>query len=199
VVARLQERGLAVRLAGDGGYVPKDPQTAMSEWKRRYLNDLEEAAVLLQREMVGPGAYVVWNVDSTSAVREQGARLLGDSRSHVSLAAPAAVMDLWSSELRGAADRGVLLKLISYGLPEESLRPLLDRMYPDGSSMRGGAMAVDRRVALFVTSVEDGGGLQGAWTDNPAIAGVAEEYVDDKLVVEQMLESRRSPWGDTDY
>ena len=209
IVAKLEERGLAAKLGGEAGYVPKDPATAMSEWRSRYLRDLAEVTEALEGELSVPGVQMVWNLDSTQGVREQGGRLLAEAQTHVSLAASAEMINLWRGEIEEARTRGVLLRLISYGRPVEALHQLLAKMYPDrrgaqpstaGSPAGGaGVLAVDHLQVLFVSSSADRKGLKGVWTDNPAMAMVAEEYVDDKLFIEKVLDSGWSPWGDTDY
>jgi hypothetical protein len=60
----------------------------------------------------------------------------------------------------------------------------------------GTVLAVDTHYALFVSSQNEK--LQGAWTQNPAIAAIAEEYVDDKLFIEQGIADRWVLWGGTD-
>jgi len=44
-------------------------------------------------------------------------------------------------------------------------------------------MAADRRLVLFVSPGE--AGVQASWTEAPAIAAIAEEYVEDRAFMEE--------------
>jgi hypothetical protein len=109
-------------------------------------------------------------------------------------------MDIWLAELIEAQERGVRLQLISYGtlpsnqadLPVRELKEYANRK----SRKPGTVLAVNTQYALFVSF--SGKQPLGAWTENPAIAAIAEEYVDDKLFIEEGISDRLIVWGSTD-
>lgn len=202
IVNRLEERGLVAKVAGeDGGYVPKEPEVALAEWRDKYLRTLQETTRELQAAMSGRPVCVVWNIEGDDEVIGQGRRLLDSAERTVSLAASGALVEAWAPQLRAAGTRGVYLNLIAYDDLSEANADLPVHLLkaPDGKNGKRGsaAMAVDKRVGLFVSAHPEGTGLQGAWTNNPAIAAIAEEYVDDKLFLERAIANRWISWGET--
>lgn len=201
VVNRLEDRGLVTRIHGpDKGYVPKDPETAFEEWHSRYLQVLRETAEELKSVLPGRPPHIVWNIDGEDEVIRQGRRLLTDAEHSVALAGTYRLIRTWSSDLKGARERGVLLSLISHGRPEDEVLDLpvqiLDRLNGIQSTQRGTVMAVDGRVALFVAPDPMSGTVQGAWTENPAIVRIATEYIKDKGFLEQAIAKHLISWAD---
>jgi len=200
VVKRLEERGLMVKIAGTGqGYVPKNPELALNEWRDQYLRTLQEAEQELKAAMEERPLHVVWNIEGRDQVVAQGERLLARSERTISLASSASLVDAWAQALSQARERGVSLRLISYGQPDSEFEGLNVQVLEFSEFRKdprpGTALAVDRRMALFAAADGRGGILEGAWTENPAIAAIAEEYVADKLFLERAIADRRFSLG----
>jgi len=201
VVGRLEARGLVFKLTGDNeGYVPKDPEKALSEWRGEYLERLEDVGTRLKSVMGGRPTYMIWNTVQNGEVVSQGRRLLSAAERTVFLIATPRLLEPWCDDLTKAGARGVAMHLISYGKPEFEFGKLDIRVLesPIRERPQGTVLAVDRVSVLFVSADASGGRLQASWTDNPAIALMAEEYVEDKLLIERLVENHWIQWVDTE-
>ena len=201
VIARLEQKGLIAEVSGEEkSYIPKDPDMAIGEWREQYLHLLKEAQKALKSQMTEKPVNAVWNVKGRREIVRLGKDLIARAAKSIFLAASAKLMEVWLPDLAEAQNRGVSVHLIAYGELESpstdvSVREL--KKYTLRQNKRPGTvLAVDTHYALFVSSQNEK--LQGAWTQNPAIAAIAEEYVDDKLFIEQGIADRWVLWGGTD-
>jgi sugar-specific transcriptional regulator TrmB len=201
VISRLEQKGLIAEISGDEKtYVPKDPDMAIREWREQYLHILKEAREALKGEMTAKPVNAVWNVKGRREIVRLGSELFSRATNNIFLAASAELTQTWLQDLLQAQERKVSLHLIAYGvlvtehadLPVKELTKyaLRQRKQP------GTVLAVDTQYAVFVSAIN--GKLQGAWTENPAIAAIAEEYVDDKLLIEQAITHNGMLWDYTD-
>ena len=201
VMGRLEARGLVVQMKGQHeGYAPKDPEKALAEWRADYLGRLGDVEQRLKSITAGKPTYMIWNTLQNDDVLDQGRRLLSAAHECVFLSATAQLMEQWLAALGGAKARGTSMHLISYGAigPEMQQLGVRELGPPSPVRTRGSVLAVDHASVLFVSAAAPGTPLQASWTDNPAIALMAEEYVEDKLFIEQAIEDGWLRWGDVE-
>ncbi len=193
VVGRLQARGLVVPLrGGEEGYVPKDPERVIEEWRQDYLAGLADLEAQLKKLMIGRPTYMIWNTLQNEDVLSQGRKWLSGAEESVFLSGLPYLFERWSEELQNAEARGVSMHLLSYGPLKSHFGDLDVRLLkpPALKRARGTVLAVDHAYVLFVSSRAPDSPLQASWTDNAGVALMAEEYVQDKLFIEQIVENR---------
>jgi sugar-specific transcriptional regulator TrmB len=201
VIARLEQKGLIAEISGEEkSYIPKDPDMAIGEWREQYLHLLQETRKALKSQMTAKPVNAVWNAKGRREIVRLGNELIARATTSIFLAASVNLMETWLPALAEARDRGASVHLIAYG---ELASPSVDvpvkelKHYALRQNKRTGTvLAVDTHYALFVSSQNKT--LHGAWTENPAIAAIAEEYVDDKLFIEQGITDHWVLWSDTD-
>jgi sugar-specific transcriptional regulator TrmB len=201
VIARLEQKGLIAEVSGEEKrYIPKDPDMVVIEWREQYLHLLKEAQQALKSHMTEKPVNAVWNVKGRREIVRLGKDLIARAVKCIFLAASVKLMDVWLPDLAQAQKRGVSVHLIAYGVLESRNEDVpvkeLTTYTLRQNKRPGTVLAVDTQYALFVSSQNEK--LQGAWTENPAIAVIAEEYVDDKLFIEQGIADRWVLWGSTD-
>jgi sugar-specific transcriptional regulator TrmB len=201
VISRLEQKGLIAEISGDEKtYIPKDPDMAIREWREQYLHVLKEARDALKSQTKTKPVNAVWNVKGRREILRLGAELFSRATNNIFLAASADLIQSWYQDLVQARDRRVSLHLIAYGAlvterSDLSVKELTEYAHRE-RKQPGTVLAVDTQYALFVSAISEK--LQGAWTENPAIAAIAEEYVDDKLFIEQAVSHSGMLWDYTD-
>jgi sugar-specific transcriptional regulator TrmB len=201
VMKRLEQKGLITEISGEEkSYVPKDPEIVIREWRESYLQTLKDAQEALKAKMTAKPANVIWNIEGDTAIIQLGKELFAKATKSISLATSAQLMEVWLPELTHAQERGVSLHLIAYGELQSNSADLpvkeLKKYTAKKNGKPGTVLAVDARYALFVSFLHEQ--PQGAWTENPAIAAIAEEYIDDKLFIEQGISGHWIFWGSTE-
>lgn len=208
VVGRLRERGVVSELEGQG-YIPRDPASLIRETGARYARDLTSVREFLTAEHSGPAFHATRNFRGRPTVISEGALLISQAEHRLALAASGDLVSAWAEDLDDAAVRGCRCVIVSYGEPSGGPTPeptarrgsieiqVVGRREFFGRLSRSSVLATDEANALFVRT-DAGGEWQGTWTDNPAIAAVAVESVEDRHFLESAIANRWIRWGEAE-
>lgn len=208
VVGRLRERGVVSELEGQG-YIPRDPKSLIREIEARYARDLGSVRDALAAEQSGPAFHATRNFRGRATVISEGSLMISRAEHRIALAASGDLVAAWSGDLDDAASRGCRGVVVSYGEPVTG--PTLEPTRKPGSiemqvvgpreffgrMSRSSVLAADGAKALFVRTDAEGE-WQGTWTDNPAIAAVAAESVEDRHFLESAIANRWIRWGEAE-
>lgn len=200
VVHRLEERGLIAACAGtDKGYAPKPPEVVFAQWRDTYLRRLSELSASLRALAVKPPVHVVWNVSGDAEVEAEGRRFIASAARAVHLYASPALLSCWHPELVAGLRRRVRLEIVCCGRPVADAAPLEPRVTNSPASSARGVttvLATDGKLAMFVASPGTDSPMHATWTENPMLVRMAEDYVSEKVFVQDNLDNFRIMWGD---
>lgn len=202
VVQRLVSRRFIAEVEGsDGGYVAKEPRAALTEMADRYRATTEVAARKLETIRRGRKHYLAWNVEGRDEVVLCGRQIIAQSLSHVTIAAPARLVDEWFPDMLARAANGIHVKILSVTRPP-SLPPTCDwhRLSPANSMQvlkAGAVVTADERIVLFASADAQAHSYQGSWTENKVIVAMADEFVSSLIFIEDVFENQWIPWGES--
>jgi sugar-specific transcriptional regulator TrmB len=202
VVQRLVSRAFIAEVEGsDGGYVAKEPGAALTDMADRFRATAETAAQKLEMIRRGRKHYLAWNVEGRDEVVLHGRQIITRCVSHVTVAAPARLVDEWLPDLTARATDGVRVKLLSVTRPP-SLPSTCDwhRLSPASSIQvlkAGAVVTADERIVLFASADAQAHSYQGSWTENKVIVAMADEFVSSLVFIEDVFENQWIPWGES--
>ena len=202
VVRRLVSRTFIAEVEGpEAGYIAKEPKAALTDMADRYRITTEIAARKLETMRRGRRHFLAWNVEGRDEVVLCGRRLISQSLSHVTIAAPARLVGEWLPDMTARSADGVQVKLLSVSRPP-SLPPACDwhRLSPANSMQvlkSGAVVTADERIVLFASADAQDHSYQGSWTENPVIVAMADEFVSSLIFIEDVFENQWIPWGES--
>lgn len=204
-IAKLQERDLIATIWGDPRqYVPQEPAHFVANAKSSYLATLDRLQSGLARLAQPQQPNYVWNLDGRTEILTLGERILSNANRAIVGAAPGDFIRAWYTALTAAHNRAVRVELLTNStdtLP--GTLPVRCAMeVPGRSQLQRVVLVVDSNTALLA-GVGDGEGesandVQGAWTRHQAIVSMAEEFVQNKLFLEEIISQRRILWEQDD-
>ncbi|HEV2663036.1 MAG TPA: helix-turn-helix domain-containing protein, partial [Ktedonobacteraceae bacterium] len=178
---RLEEKAAVVRLSGEEGepqqYEPVAPKQVIAHLSARFQATCEHLEEELDALIVSPPAEVVFNIIGMDDILKRGSFLLRQAQQQVSLIGRAEELTALEPDLRAAAARGVLLRIVSQGSPPALQGQVVAYLGENVSAPTRFLLLVVDATHVLMATFSPQTASTALWTENQVLAHLLRAFL----------------------
>lgn len=178
---RLEEKAAVMRLSGEEGepqqYEPVAPRQVIAHLSARFQATCEHLEEELDALIVSPPAEVVFNIVGMDDILKRASFLLRQAQHQVSLIGRAQELAALEPDLKAAAARGVLLRIVSQGSPPALQGQVVAYLGENVSAPTRFLLLVVDATHVLIATFSPQTAPTALWTENPVLARLLRAFL----------------------
>jgi sugar-specific transcriptional regulator TrmB len=178
---RLEGKAAVVRLSSEEGepqqYEPVAPKQVIANLSARFQATCEHLEEELDALIVSPPAEVVFNIVGMDDILKRGSFLLRQAQQQVSLIGRAQELAALEPDLKSAAARGVLLRIVSQGSPPALQGQVVAYLGENVSAPTRFLLLVVDATHVLIATFSPQTTPTALWTENQVLARLLRAFL----------------------